>query len=87
MTLDDIIAVVTIQDSLTFVLLYLVENGIRTLAVNNGCIDVDDHIAVHMTCVIATAIDVTTLKATVQVIIVTRACRCSREVEIVIRTR
>ena len=58
----------TIQDGLTFVLLYLVEDGKLVLAVNDRIINVDDHITIYVTCVIATAIDVTTLQTTVQVL-------------------
>ena len=80
-TLQDIVIIVTIQNGLTFVLFHLVEDGIRSLAVNNGCIDVDDHIAIHMTRIVTTAIDVTTFQAAVQVIIGAFSCRSGRGIE------
>ena len=67
-TLKDVIAIVTIENSFSFVLLYLIEDGKLALAVNNRCIDVDDHITVHVTSVIASAIDVTTLQTAIKVI-------------------
>ena len=57
-----------------FVLLNLVEDGEFTLAVDYRLIDVDNHITMDMTCVVASAIDVTTQQSAVLI----GGCQCTR---------
>ena len=67
MALLDGIAAVAIEQSLTFFLFYLVEDGLVALAVYQRRVEIDNHITIHMTTLVATAIDIATGKTTVQV--------------------
>ena len=67
-TLCNLIAIVTIEDGLTLVLFYLVEDGIGSLTVYYRRIQVDDHITIDVTGIVAAAINVTIPETTVFVI-------------------
>ena len=67
-TLQDFIVFMAIKGSLALgILCHRIKHAILTIAVNQGTLDIDDHVAIDMTTLIASAIDVTTLEAALQV--------------------
>ena len=67
-SLLNLIAIVGVKDGLTFVLFYLVEDAKLTFAVDCRGIEVDDHVTIYMTAVVAATIDVTAFETAVDVI-------------------
>ena len=80
---SNVIVFVSIEDSLAHqVLFHRVEHAIRALTIDKGAIDIDDHIAIDMTTLIATTIDITTREAAIHIFSGARTSRCSRGIEI-----
>ena len=68
-TLKDVIAIVTIENSFSFVLFNFVKDGVLSIMNYDRSIDVNNDIAVYVTCVIATTIDVATLESAIFIIV------------------
>ena len=64
--LGDVVFVGFIIDTLALFVLHDISEDL--VAVHNGFVDVDDHIAVHKTCSIAAAVDVSALEASVDIV-------------------